>query len=87
MTEYLSSAYKKGYSPSFYYFVSRNRETYDGEWKNNQKHGAGIYTWLNGNAYSGEWLNDKMHGIGRYSTLSDRPFEGIWSENKFVSLH
>ena len=43
--------------PTFYY-----REKYEGERKNNEKHGKGIATWANGDKYEGEWKDKSSLG-------------------------
>jgi len=50
------------------------------------KHGAGIYTYRNGNTYEGEWENNQRHGYGRMiynakATALDfyiESYEGEW---------
>ncbi len=37
---------------------------YKGEYKNNKKHGFGIYRWKNGTIYEGEFENDEKVGEG-----------------------
>ena len=37
----------------------QNGESYEGEWKNQMRHGRGIHKWVNGETYSGEWKNNK----------------------------
>jgi hypothetical protein len=34
---------------------------YQGEWKDDKKHGKGKYTYASGNVYEGEWKDDKKH--------------------------
>ena len=43
---------------------------YDGEFKDDKKHGQGTHTWANGDKYVGEWKDDKRHGQGT-STYAD----------------
>ncbi|TNV82078.1 hypothetical protein FGO68_gene410 [Halteria grandinella] len=56
--------------------------TYLGEWKDDQKHGFGKFTWLSGAIYEGEWVNGKKQGQGRYRWPDDKIFEGEWKEDK-----
>lgn len=28
-------------------------------WKNDMKHGKGVFTWTNGDKYDGDWIEDK----------------------------
>ena len=32
-----------------------NGDKYEGEWKNNKMHGAGVFTWSNGKVKKGTW--------------------------------
>ena len=41
-----------------------SRETYQGEFRDNRKHGTGIFEYHNGDIYLGEWENDRYHGEG-----------------------
>ena len=41
-------------------------DRYAGEWKNDEYHGQGTYTWTSGSKYVGEWKNGNMHGQGTY---------------------
>lgn len=43
---------------------SDNGETYKGDWKDNQKHGEGEYSWPNGNLYKGKYVSGKKDGFG-----------------------
>ena len=53
-------------------------DIYEGEWKENEKHGHGRITYANGSAYEGEWKNDKKHGYGK--TIE----EGYWKDGEFI---
>ncbi|KAL7490407.1 hypothetical protein ACHAWT_000009 [Skeletonema menzelii] len=42
-------------------------EVYEGEWKDDKKHGNGTYKWATGTSYyEGEWKGDKRNGKGTY---------------------
>ena len=67
----------------------KNGSKYEGQWKNDKRHGKGIYTTQNYNnpnyagiLYEGEFNNDKIegYGIGKYS--SGDQYEGEWKNNK-----
>eukprot|EP01031_Cornospumella_fuschlensis_P024823 gene24823-29997_t len=45
-------------------FTWANGNKYEGDLKNNKKHGKGVYTWANGDKYDGDWKDDFMHGSG-----------------------
>ena len=39
--------------------------SYEGEYKDDSKHGYGILTWPDGKSCEGEWKNGKLHGNGK----------------------
>jgi hypothetical protein len=39
-----------------------NDNRYEGEWKDDVKHGYGVKTWANGDRYEGEWRDGTKHG-------------------------
>ena len=55
----------------------------EGEWKNDEKYGHGIYYYSNGDIYEGEWKNDleERYGI-KYFSNGDR-YEGYFKEGKY----
>lgn len=55
---------------------------YKGEWKDNQRHGQGVYTWADGEKYDGTFTNDRREGRGIYTWLSGERYEGEWKNNK-----
>ena len=61
-----------------YYF---NGDQYDGEWKQDKRHGTGIYRFKGGASYEGEWMNDKKHGKGRFDWGDGSTYEGQWKED------
>jgi hypothetical protein len=48
-------------------FMLRGAGRYEGEWRDDKKHGRGIFTWSDGNTYEGDWVVDKRHGRGIYT--------------------
>ena len=49
---------------------------YDGEFKDGEKSGKGIYTWPDGQRYEGDFLNDYIHGKGTYTWPSGQHYIG-----------
>ena len=49
-----------------YYYTDGNR--HEGEWKDDKRHGNGIFYDINGDRYEGEWVEDKMEGNGKRMT-------------------
>ena len=67
----------------------KNGGKYEGQWKNDKRHGKGVFISQNYNnpnlmgiKYEGEFNNDKIegYGIGKYS--SGDTYEGEWKNNK-----
>lgn len=60
-----------------------DQSTYEGEWKNNMKHGYGVYIYPNGDKYEGQWYNGSRHGIGTYAHMAeDCSFHGTWNQGQ-----
>ncbi|WMJ75543.1 hypothetical protein RCC89_20620 [Cytophagaceae bacterium ABcell3] len=55
---------------------------YEGEWKNNQRHGKGFQKFKNGEVYEGDWRNDKREGSGIYTFRNGDYYKGEWKANK-----
>ncbi|QJR13712.1 caspase family protein [Usitatibacter palustris] len=49
---------------------------YQGEFKEGQKHGAGLYNWENGDRYEGEFIDDRPSGKGKYKFSNGDAYEG-----------
>ena len=56
------------------------RETYTGEWKDDEIHGRGVYEWWSENGvirYTGKFVKGKMHDNGGHVVFPDgRSYEG-----------
>ncbi|KAJ1427073.1 hypothetical protein B484DRAFT_299202, partial [Ochromonadaceae sp. CCMP2298] len=37
-------------------------ESYDGQWRDNERQGRAILKWRNGRSYEGCWKDDRKHG-------------------------
>ena len=46
-----------------------NQDRYDGEWKEDYKHGKGAMKYHNGDVYEGEFSDNTMHGKGHFNML------------------
>ena len=46
-------------------YIYADSSRYEGEFKDNQKNGYGIYTSTTGDKFKGEWVNDLREGKGR----------------------
>lgn len=58
---------------------------YQGEWKDNKKHGKGTVIYKNGDKYEGDWAFDMRHGIGTLWIYKDKKYvvryNGEWRED------
>ncbi|KAK3274621.1 hypothetical protein CYMTET_17204, partial [Cymbomonas tetramitiformis] len=61
---------------------SRSAEKYDGEWRNDKRHGFGCHTWHDGTKYEGEFKYDTLDGDGVYQWPDGRRFEGRFRADK-----
>ena len=63
-------------------------ERYKGSWKNNKRHGKGVFFYKSGNRYEGEWKDDKRHGLGTLYKLEHEEsklrvsYSGNWLNDK-----
>jgi len=56
---------------------------YEGQLKDNNREGNGIYYFKNGDIYMGEWRDDRFNGYGRYIFKTKREmYSGGLKENK-----
>ena len=67
--------------------VNQNGVTYEGSWKNDLYHGAGVLSWtgehrLAGCKYTGDFVRGKAHGKGRMEWKIGATFEGDWADGK-----
>ncbi|XP_049947361.1 MORN repeat-containing protein 3-like [Schistocerca serialis cubense] len=61
--------------------------TYKGEWKNNKRHGKGIFLETSGKRYEGDWEHGLRHGYGIQSHMEPHclhaiEYTGEWYEGK-----
>ena len=75
----------EGHEESFYFYdlglVGSNWLEYQGEYKNNLKHGYGIWKLGNGEIFEGQFIEDKAYGKGKYVSLSGEILVGLWKNN------
>ena len=55
---------------------------YEGEWKDNQFNGYGIYYFPDGKRYVGEWKNSCKDGFGKFYFDDDRKYVGFYKKDK-----
>ena len=61
---------------------AKGRDTYEGEFKQGNKHGKGIYTWANGDKYDGDYLDDRRNGKGTETYQNEGKYVGDWVKSK-----
>lgn len=59
-----------------------NGDKYVGQWKDDNKHGEGIYTTISGDKYVGQFKDDKKHGEGIYTTVRGDKYVGQFKDDK-----
>jgi hypothetical protein len=55
---------------------------FEGQWKNNQRHGDGACSWLSGSQYCGQWVNDVRTGHGVFKWLNGDQYTGEFLRGK-----
>ena len=60
----------------------RSGNTYDGDWKDDLKHGEGVFTFANGARYEGAFVDNLKHGKGRMTNPKGKCIEGTWVNDK-----
>lgn len=60
----------------------QNGSRYEGEFRENARHGNGKYTLPNGSVYDGEWREDVMSGRGTFKWPDGSIYVGSWKDGK-----
>ena len=63
------------------YILPDQLERYEGHFKNNLRHGHGVYSYKNGNRHTGVWVDGRREGQGthRYKETSEE-YKGMWKD-------
>ena len=65
--------------------MNSKSHTYEGEWKDNQKHGKGEYIHENGQRFKGEYKDGKRDGPGVLNDINVKEvIRGIWKDGKLT---
>ena len=54
--------------------AQKNGNVYKGEWRNNKKHGKGIFYWPNAKQFEGTWDNDLCTFEGVYTLIDGKQY-------------
>lgn len=73
---------KKRQGPGVYR-QSKTGSVYDGDWKDNMRHGVGVLTFASGLEYSGEFFNDAIHGQGTVTLIDSSVYTGSFFNGLF----
>ena len=61
--------------------IDKNGEkVYEGEYKDNMKHGQGTYYYADDEKYIGEWRNGKFEGMGTFTFFDGSNYHGQWKK-------
>ena len=56
-------------------------DIYEGNFKDELKHGYGKLYWSGGNIYQGNWKDDVKYGYGKYTWAHGDVYEGNWKDD------
>ena len=73
-------------NPDTYIMEFRYDMGYTGEWKDDMKHGKGIFRWDNGMSYEGDWVENRRNGQGVFKWPNGQVFDGAWENDKRQGL-
>jgi hypothetical protein len=62
-----------------------NGDRYEGEYKEKQRHGYGVFSWASGIRYEGEWQQGKLHGRGILITADGTETAGRWQNDEHIA--
>lgn len=54
-------------------YKSKTGYSYEGDWKDNVKHGKGKFIYLDGKVYEGDFFNNKKEGRGMFAQQTNVP--------------
>ena len=77
----------------YYYYENSNKSSddshpskiqsrYEGEFRENLRHGNGMYVLPDGSTYNGQWQNGNMTGRGTFTWPDGSVYEGDWKDNQ-----
>ena len=66
--------------------VYKDGSIYEGEWKDNMKHGKGTMNLCTGDIYKATWLYDRINGRGIYINEEGQSCDVVWYNDVMVPL-
>lgn len=54
---------------------------YKGYWKDNLRHGIGVFTWSDNEYYEGSFVEGKREGYGEYHWKNGEVYKGYWKDD------
>lgn len=72
---------ENGKAAGFGVGLFESKGIYEGYWLDNARHGAGKYTWSNGDSYEGEFKNGGRNGFGVYTFATGESYVGHWKND------
>jgi len=60
----------------------QNKGHYEGDIKDNKRHGQGKFKYAHGDIYEGKWINDKREGKGCLTKTNKVVEQGVWQNDK-----
>ena len=68
-------------------FDFQNGSIYEGDWRENKRHGKGRLIEADGRTlYNGQWDNDTKHGFGTFIQKGACIIEGQWKRGSLVEM-
>ena len=58
--------------------IYNDGEKYEGQFKDDKRHGKGIFYYASGDKYDGEWKNNNRHGKGIEYYADGAKYDGEW---------
>ena len=78
-------AYKIGNQTYLPTFVKDDFIEYEGEFKDDMKHGQGTQFYSNGEKHEGEWKDGMKNGQGTYTYADGTVNKGLWKDDVFIA--
>ena len=63
------------------FFVWPNGDEYDGQWKNDRRHGSGTMRYSDGTEYVGDWVNDERTVDSKLNGPDSDTYDGQWKKD------